>query len=95
LDIKIIYQLIKKQRLLPTILLHHRQLMTLKLSNKQYKLNHKHSKTRVRVEHIFGRLKNSMNNALSLKVIGLDRIKSITRLLNLTYNFLRYEQLVS
>jgi len=64
------------------------------LTNKQHKENHKHSKTRVRVEHIFGTLKTSMNNALSLKSIGLDRIKSITGLLNLTYNLVRYEQLV-
>lgn len=64
------------------------------LTNAQHKLNHKHSKTRVRVEHIFGTLKTSMNNALSLKAIGLDRIKSITGLLNLTYNLVRYEQLV-
>ena len=63
------------------------------LSNKQHKQNHKHSKTRVRVEHIFGTLKTSMNNALSLKAIGLQRIKSLTGLLNLTYNLLRYEQL--
>jgi hypothetical protein len=34
-----------------------------------------------------------MNNALSLKAIGLQRIKSLTGLLNLTYNLLRYEQL--
>ena len=64
------------------------------LTNNQHKLNHKHSKTRVRVEHIFGTLKTSMNNALSLKAIGLQRIKSLTGLLNLTYNLLRYEQLV-
>ena len=63
------------------------------LSNKQHKQNHKHSKTRVRVEHVFGTLKTSMNNALSLKAIGLQRIKSLTGLLNLTYNLLRYEQL--
>ena len=63
------------------------------LSNKKHKQNHKHSKTRVRVEHIFGTLKTSMNNALSLKAIGLQRIKSLTGLLNLTYNLLRYEQL--
>ena len=63
------------------------------LSNKQHKQNPKHSKTRVRVEHVFGTLKTSMNNALSLKAIGLQRIKSLTGLLNLTYNLLRYEQL--
>ena len=44
------------------------------LNNNQHKQNYKHSKTRVRVEHIFGTLKISMNNALSLKSIGLDRI---------------------
>ena len=64
------------------------------LTNKQHKENYKYSKTRVRVEHIFGTLKTSMNNALSLKSIGLDRIKSITGLINLTYNLVRYEQLV-
>jgi len=64
------------------------------LNNKQHKQNYKHSKTRVRVEHIFGTLKTSMNNALSLKSIGLDRITSLTGLINLTYNLLRYEQLV-
>ena len=64
------------------------------LTNKQDKENYKYSKTRVRVEHIFGTFKTSMNSALNLKAIGLDRIKSITELINLTYNFLRYEQLV-
>lgn len=64
------------------------------LTNKEHKENYKHSKTRVRVEHIFGTLKNSMNSALSLKSIGLERIKSITGLINLTYNLIRYEQLV-
>jgi transposase, IS5 family len=64
------------------------------LTNTQHKLNHKYSKTRVRVEHIFGTLKTSMNNALSLKAIGINRIKSLTGILNLTYNFVRYEQLV-
>lgn len=64
------------------------------LTNKQHKDNYKHSKTRVRVEHIFGTLKTSMNSALNLKAIGLDRIKSITGLINLTHNLIRYEQLV-
>ncbi len=31
------------------------------LTNKQHKENYKYSKTRVRVEHIFGTLKTSMN----------------------------------
>jgi hypothetical protein len=41
-------------------------------------------KIRVRVKHIFCTLKISMNNALSLKDIGLNRIKSLTGLLNIT-----------
>ena len=64
------------------------------LTNSQHKQNYKHSKTRVRVEHIFGTLKTSMNSALSLKSIGIHRIRSLTGLVNLTYNLIRYEQLV-
>ncbi|MBD3797494.1 MAG: transposase, partial [Campylobacterales bacterium] len=36
------------------------------LTNTQHKENYKHSKTRVRVEHIFGTLTSQMNNALNL-----------------------------
>jgi IS5 family transposase len=64
------------------------------LTNKEHKENYKHSKTRVRVEHIFGTLTSQMNNALNLTAIGIDRIKSTIGLLNLTYNLVRYEQLV-
>ena len=65
-----------------------------KLTNKEYKENYKHSKTRVRVEHIFGTLTLQMNNALRLTSIGIDRITSSVGLMNLTYNLVRYEQLV-
>ena len=64
------------------------------LNNKDHKKNHKHSKTRVRVEHIFATLTYQMNNALNLTSIGIDRIRSSIGLLNLTYNLVRYEQLV-
>lgn len=64
------------------------------LSNTEHKENYKHSKTRVRVEHIFGTLTSQMNNALHLLSIGIDRIKSTIGLVNLTYNLVRYEQLV-
>ena len=64
------------------------------LTNKEYKENYKHSKTRVRIEHIFGTLTSQINNALNLTSIGIDRIKSIIGLVNLTYNLVRYEQLV-
>jgi len=64
------------------------------LEKSDHKTNHKHSKTRVRVEHIFGTLTSQMNNALHLKAIGLERIRSLIGLVNLTYNLVRYEQLV-
>jgi len=64
------------------------------LTNAKHKENYKHSKTRVRVEHIFGTLTSQMNNALNLTSIGIDRIKSIVGLMNLTYNLVRYEQMV-
>jgi IS5 family transposase len=52
------------------------------------------SKIRARVEHIFGFMTNSMNDALHMKSIGIKRIKSSIGFLNLTYNLFRYEQLV-
>jgi len=52
------------------------------------------SKIRVRVEHVFGYMTNSMNKGLDLKAIGKERIDSTIGLLNLTYNLFRYEQLV-
>jgi len=64
------------------------------LEKADHKTNYKHSKTRVRVEHIFGTLTSQMHNALHLKAIGLRRISSMVGLMNLTYNLVRYEQLV-
>jgi transposase, IS5 family len=64
------------------------------LTNVEHKENYKHSKTRVRVEHIFGTLTSQMNNALHLTSIGIDRIKSTIGVMNLTYNLVRYEQMV-
>lgn len=64
------------------------------LTNTEHKENYKHSKTRVRVEHIFATLTSQMNNALNLTSIGIERIKSTIGLMNLTYNLVRYEQMV-
>ncbi len=64
------------------------------LSYAQERANSVKSKIRVRVEHIFGYMTNSMNKGLDLKAIGKDRIESTIGLLNLTYNLFRYEQLV-
>ena len=72
----------------------HRAYRNKTLTMEQQKENSKHSKTRVRVEHTYGTFKTSMNNALHLKAIGIERIKSLVGLVNLTYNLLRYEQLV-
>ena len=52
------------------------------------------SKIRARVEHIFGYMTNSMNDALHMTSIGAKRIESNIGFLNLTYNLFRYEQLV-
>ena len=63
--------------------------------NMQQKLtNSIKSKIRARVEHIFGFMTNSMNNALHMTSIGIQRIESNIGFLNLTYNLFRYEQLV-
>ena len=64
------------------------------LKKQDHKENYKHSKARVRVEHIFGTMTSQMNNALHICSIGIERIKSTVGLLNLTYNLVRYEQLV-
>jgi IS5 family transposase len=58
------------------------------------KSNNIKSKIRARVEHVFGFMTNSMNDALHMKSIGIKRIKSSIGFLNLTYNLFRYEQLV-
>jgi len=52
------------------------------------------SKIRARVEHVFGYMTNSMNDALHMTSIGIQRIESNIGFLNLTYNLFRYEQLV-
>ena len=64
------------------------------LTKKQKESNNIKSKIRARVEHVFGFMTNSMNNALYMRSIGKKRIESAIGLLNLTYNLFRYEQLV-
>lgn len=64
------------------------------LTEKQKESNNKKSKIRARVEHIFGFMTNSMNNALYMRSIGMKRMKESIELLNLTYNLFRFEQLV-
>jgi IS5 family transposase len=52
----------------------------------------KKSKTRVRVEYIFGFMTNSMNG-LFIRSIGMVRAKAATGMKNLTYNLFRLVQL--
>ena len=58
-----------------------------KLSNRQK------SKTRARVEHVFGFMEQSMN-ALFVRSVGITRATGIIGLINLTYNLFRYEQTI-
>ena len=51
------------------------------------------SKNRGRVEHIFGFMTNSMNDALHLRQIRQQRIATTIGFVNLTYNLFRFEQL--
>jgi IS5 family transposase len=59
------------------------------LTDKQKANNRKKSKTRCRVEHVFGFMTNTMN-ALTIRCIGMVRAKSAIVLTNLVYNLCRY-----
>ena len=64
------------------------------LTERQKKSNRKKSKIRVRVEHIFGFMTNTMRDGLKMRWIGMRRIAAGVGLLNLVYNMARYEQIV-
>jgi len=61
------------------------------LTDKQKAKNKIKSKTRVRVEHVFGFMEQSMNG-LVVKSVGIMRATGIIGLINLTYNLFRFEQ---
>ena len=63
------------------------------LTEEQKASNHEKSKTRARVEHVFGFMEQSMNG-LFLRSVGMVRATGIIGLINLTYNLFRYEQVV-
>ena len=63
------------------------------LTKRQREANRRKSRTRVRVEHVFGFMENTMN-VYRLRAIGKQRIEGIIGLINLTYNICRYVQLV-
>ena len=62
------------------------------LTAEQHASNRTKSKTRVRVEHVFGFMEQSMRG-LYIWSIGMARATGIIGLINLTYNIFRYEQL--
>jgi hypothetical protein len=63
------------------------------LTNEQKESNCIKSKTRCRVEHVFGFVTNNMND-FYIQSIGFQRAKGIIGLINLVYNMCRYEQIV-
>lgn len=63
------------------------------LTDEQKTSNREKSKTRARVEHVFGFMEQSMNG-LYIRSVGMIRATGIIGLINLTYNLFRYEQVV-
>jgi transposase, IS5 family len=59
----------------------------------QKQTNRKSSKTRCRVEHIFGFMANNMNDGTFIRTVGKARATVIIGLNNLVYNICRYVQL--
>lgn len=72
---------------------HERAYRKTPLTDEQKKQNKEKSTIRVRVEHVFGFMEQSMNG-LCLKSIGISRARGIIGLINLTYNLFRYEQIL-
>lgn len=62
------------------------------LTEEQKASNKEKSKTRVRVEHIFGFVENSMHGSF-VRTIGIARAKAKIGMMNLTYNICRCVQL--
>lgn len=62
------------------------------LTQEQIENNRVKSKTRARVEHLFGFIENSMNGSF-IRTIGINRAATTIGLMNLTYNIFRAIQL--
>ena len=63
------------------------------LDEVQKRINAIKSRVRVRIEHIYGHMENSMGGD-TMEYIGLKRITTAVGLRNLTYNMVRYVQLI-
>jgi IS5 family transposase len=64
------------------------------LTDEQKALNKEKSRVRVRVEHVFGHMTNSMGG-MTIRCIGLTRARCTIALKNLAYNLSRYTYLTS
>jgi len=62
------------------------------LTDQQKESNKEKSKTRARIEHVFGFMEMSMNG-MYLYVIGIKRVNAVIGLMNLTWNMFRKLQL--
>ncbi len=62
------------------------------LTESQKAANRENSKIRVRVEHIFGHITNSMGG-MFIRCIGIERAECVIALKNLAYNLSRYATL--
>ena len=63
------------------------------LTDEQKRSNCTKSKTRCRIEHIFGFIEGAMNGSL-VRSIGIMRAKAANALTNLVYNIFRYVQII-
>ncbi len=62
------------------------------LTEDQISDNRKKSRVRVRVEHVFGHITNSMKG-FNIRTIGIMRSRGMIGMINLTYNMVRFVQL--
>ncbi len=86
-----IARLLEKKRIRNRI--HEKGYSNTPLTEAQLERNRKKSKIRVRVEHVFGYMTNTMRG-IHLRTIGKKRANGLIGLMNLTYNLSRYVQLV-
>jgi len=84
-------KILKEKGIIPQII--ERAFKGKPLTDEQKENNRIKSKTRSRVEHVFGFVTNSMND-FYIQSIGFRRARGIIGLINLLYNMCRYEQIV-
>jgi IS5 family transposase len=63
------------------------------LTKEEKESNRIKSKTRCKIEHVYGFVTNNMNK-FHIPPIGFKRVKGVIGLINLVYNLCRYEQIV-